>query len=306
VADAQWTWLTRLAFLVLATCWGLNYPFVALGLQSAPALWLAFLRAAVGLGATAALVTGVHGWGTLDGPGRRDAAALGLLNTGAFFGLWFWAAEFVTPGIAAVVIYTYPLWVAILSIPVLQSRLAGLQWASIAVGFVGVAVISQIGIAGSRTLPLAAGVALGLAAISWAIGTVLFRRRFSGREMLEANVFQLAGGTAGLLVATVAVSPTPLPGLSVNLAIAVLWLGVVGTALAYSIWYTLLGRTQAATLSAYLFLVPVVALAASAVFLGERLSAYQFVGVGLVLVSIYGVSRGGIVEGKVPPGSRTS
>jgi drug/metabolite transporter (DMT)-like permease len=292
VADFEWTWRTRLAFLVLAGCWGLNYPFVVLGLDWAAPLWLALLRAAAGLAASAAVVSVVGGWGSLDGPSRRDAALLGLLNATAFFGLWFWAARLVTPGIAAVVIYTFPLWVAVLSIPVLGARLGPLQWASIAVGFGGVVLISGVGVAGSAPVPLAAALALGLAAIAWAIGTVLTRRRFHRSQMLEANVYQLLGGTLGLLVAVALLEPLPLPRASPELVLSVLWLGAMGTAIAYSIWYTLLGRTAAAPLSAYLFLVPVVALAVSAAFFGERLSVVQVAGVALVLLSIYGVSRG--------------
>jgi probable blue pigment (indigoidine) exporter len=293
VADPSWSWRTRAAFVVLATCWGINYPFVALGLGYATPLWLALMRAALGLGATAVLVSAAGRWGVLDGAGRRDAALLGLLNTTAFFGLWFWAARSVTPGIAAVVIYTFPLWVAVLALPLLGGRLAGLQWASIIVGFAGVALISEVGVAGARALSLPAGLALGTAAFAWALGTVLFRRRFDRDAMLEANAYQLVGGTVGLAIATLALEPTPLPTPSPDLLVAVVWLGVLGTGIAYSIWYTLLGRTHAANLSAYLFLVPVVALAASAAFLGERLSADQLAGVALVLVSIYGVGRAG-------------
>jgi drug/metabolite transporter (DMT)-like permease len=292
VADSAWSWRTRIVFLVLASCWGLNYPFVVLGLASASPLWLALLRTAAGLLGSIAIVSLVGGWGSLDGVGRRDAALLGLLNATAFFGLWFWAARLVTPGIAAIVIYTFPLWVAILAIPTLGVRLGPLQWGSVAVGFGGVVLISGIGITGSASLPLSAGLALGLAAVAWAVGTVLTRRRFERVQMLEANVYQLVGGTLGLLVAVVLLEPLPLPRGSSDLVFSVLWLGGMGTAVAYSIWYFLLGRTAAAPLSAYLFLVPVVALAASAVFFGERLSIVQFAGVALVLFSIYGVSRG--------------
>ena len=292
MADSGWSLRTRLLFLVLAGCWGLNYPFVVLGLGSAAPLWLALLRAAVGLAVSAGVVGLVGGWGVLDRAGRRDAALLGLLNASAFFGLWFWAARLVTPGLAAIVIYTFPLWVAVLAIPVLGTRLGRWQWGAVGIGFAGVVLISGIGLAGSAPFPLSAAAVLGLAAIAWAIGTVLTRRRFDRTEMLEANVYQLVGGTLGLVVAVALLEPLPLPRLSPDLAFSVIWLGVMGTAVAYSIWYTLLGRISPAPLSAYLFLVPVVALSASAVFFGERLSAIQLAGVALVLVSIYGVSRG--------------
>ncbi len=291
MADDAWSWSTRGAFLVLVVCWGLNYPFVELGLTSASPLWLALFRAGLGAATTAVVVTGRRSWGRLDRRGRRDALLLGIPNTAAFFGLWFWAARFVTPGIAAVVIYTFPLWVSLLSPAVLAHRPRPLQWASVATGFAGVVLTAQIGLAGTASVPIVPAMALLVAALCWAFGTVLFQRRFHRSEMLEANAFQLMGGTASLLVATLFLSPFPLPSPSISLFASVLWMGVLGTALAYSIWFTLLGRTRASTLSAYVFLVPVVALAVSAVFLHERLSAVQYVGVALVLVSIYGIGR---------------
>jgi drug/metabolite transporter (DMT)-like permease len=165
------------------------------------------------------------------------------------------------------------------------------HWASMVIGFVGVALISQLGQSGGRGVSVIAILALLGAALSWALGTVLFQRRFRREQMLEANAYQLFGGASVLIVATLVLTPTPLPRVSADLVATVLWLGVLGTAIAYAIWFTLLGQTRAATLSAYVFLVPVVALAAAALFFGERLSLVQLGGVGLVLVSIYGIGR---------------
>jgi probable blue pigment (indigoidine) exporter len=291
VAYSPWSPRIWALFLLLVVCWGLNYPFVNVGLAFATPLWLATLRAGLGALATLLIVTGLRGWGTLDAAGRRDGLLLGLPNTALFFGLWFWAARSVLPGIAAVVIYTFPLWVAVLSNPVLGSRLTARHWLSVAIGFAGVALISQLGQSGTGGVAWVAILELLVAAIAWAMGTVLFQRRFPREQMMEANAYQLIGGTVALLAATLLLSPVPLPQPTVTLVGAVLWLGVVGTALAYAIWTLLLGRTRAATVSAFLFLVPVVALAVSAAYFGERLSLTQVVGVGLVLVSIYGIGR---------------
>jgi drug/metabolite transporter (DMT)-like permease len=291
VASSPWSLQTRLLFLLIVAFWGLNYVFVNVGLEFAGPLWLASLRAGTGAIATLPIVSAFRGWGTLDRSGRRDALLLGLPNTALFFGLWFWAAREVQPGIAAVVIYTFPLWVALLSQPVLGSRLGPRHWLSIAIGFLGVALISQLGESGGPGVSLWAILALVGAAISWALGTVVFQRRFRREQMLEANAFQLIGGSVGLLGATLVLSPVPLPHPTLDLLATVMWLGILGTAVGYAIWFDLLGRTPAATLSAYVFLVPVVALAASVVFFNEHLSALQLGGVGLVLVSIYGIGR---------------
>jgi probable blue pigment (indigoidine) exporter len=276
---------------VVVLVWGLNYLFVNTGLQFTGPLWLATLRAAFGVLASAALLAFLGGGRRLDRRSRRDAFLLGIPNITAFFGLWFVAARSVLPGVAAVVIYTFPLWVALLSAPVLSHRLTFRHWVSVVVGFAGVALISQIGTLTGSHIALPAILELVVAALAWALATVVIQRRFRREEMLEANLFQLLGGFVGLLAVTLLLTPVPLPPMVPELWATVVWLGVLGTAVAYSVWFDLLGRTRAATLSAYLFLVPVVALTASAVVFHERLSYLQLVGVVLVLASIYGIGR---------------
>ena len=284
-------WTTRSLFGFLSIVWGFNFLFVRVGLADAAPLWLALLRAGVGALATAVVLAPLRGWHELDRRGRRDAFLLGLPNTTLFYAFLMVGIQSVLPGLAAVLTYTFPLWVAILSPWVLEHRLTRYHWGAIGGGFLGVVLISEAWRVVSAGVPVVAVLELLGAALSWAVGTVLFQRRFGREEMLEANAFQLFGGTAGLGVLVVLLSPTPVPPLSATLGIAVLWLGVLGTTVAYTIWFWLLGRTRAATLSAYVFLVPVVALVGSAVFFGERLAPIQLLGVGLVLVSIYGISR---------------
>ncbi|MCI4372543.1 MAG: EamA family transporter [Thermoplasmata archaeon] len=289
--DRRWSYLTWVLFAVLVVSWGLNYLWVEVGLTSAGPLWLATLRSGVGLAGTLVLVTIAGGWGTLEVKDRRDAALLGIPNTALFFGLWFVAARSVPPGIASILVYSFPLWIALLSAPVLGRPLRRTAWAAITIGFIGVALISQVWSLTGSGVALVPVVELLLGALSWAVGTVLFQRRFHATQVLAANTYQLAGGFLVLLLATLALGGEPLPRPTPDLLAATLWLGIVGTAVAYSIWYTLLGQTSAARVSAYLFLVPVVALVASALLLDERLVWIQLVGVGLVLLAIFGVGR---------------
>jgi len=301
VNSSGWSESTRVLFGVVVLVWGLNYIFVDLGLELAGPLWLATLRAVLGLVGSALIVTTSGGWGRLDGRGRRDAFLIGLPNITAFFGLWFEAARSVLPGVTAVLIYTYPLWVAVFSAPLLAHRLTARHWVSILVGFSGVALISQIGSASESHLPVAPVLELLAAAVAWATATVAIQRRFRREEMLEANVYQLMGGVVGLLAFTLVLTPMPPDLLQPALWGTVVWLGLLGTAIAYSVWFDLLGRTRAATLSAYLFVVPVVALIASAVVFSERLSALQLVGVGFVLASIYGIASAPEARAPVRP-----
>lgn len=286
-----WSWRTRSLFLLLVTVWGLNFIFIKIGLAYADPLWLALLSALVGAAGTAVLLTGIGSWRTLNPRGRRDALLLGVPNIGAFYAFLFSATQLVLPGLAAIVLYTFPLWVALLSPWVLGHRLTLRHWGAVTMGFVGIFLISEAGSTVGAGVPLVPVLELTGAAVSWAVGTVLFQRRFASAELPEANAFQLVGGAVTLGAVVVLLTPAGFPGFAPGLWLAVGWIGILGTTFAYAVWFHLLGRTRASSLSAYVFLVPVVALLGSAVIFGERLSPIQLGGVALVLLSIYLIAR---------------
>lgn len=279
--------LTTPLFAVLVLAWGLNYLFVRAGLSYSSPLWLAFGRTAVGLAAIGGLLLLRAPAGPrLDARGRRDAMLLGLPTSALFFGLWFVGEVGVLPGEAAVLVYSFPLWVALLAQPVLGRRVGGIAGGAILLGFGGIVLITQPWAGGAAPPSWTSIAELLVAALMWAVGTVLFQRRFSGTVMQEANAYQLLGAVLALGVATPLIDPHP-PALSLGLVLVLLWLGAVGTALAYAIWFWLLASVPAESLAAYVFLVPVVALAFSAALLGERIDAAQGLGVAAVAISIY-------------------
>ncbi len=275
----------------MVVAWGLNYPFVRVGLLASPPLWLAGFRAGVG---AVGVVVGLllrPATRTLTRRERWDALWIGVPNSALFFGLWFVAATQVPPGETAVVIYTFPLWVALLSAPILASRLTPLAWGSVVVGFLGVVLLQQPWAAGVGRIPPVALAELLGAAVCWAFGTVFYKLRFRGEAMRVANAYQLTSGAVALLVGALILEPSPSFVLGISLIGSLVWLGLVGTAFAYAVWFALLQRFPAVMVSSWAFLVPVIALGSSAVAFGERLDAIQLVGVACVLGSVYGSAR---------------
>lgn len=280
-----------LGLLAVVVPWGLNYLFVRAALVFAAPLWLAAFRSLLGWGTVAAVRVAFHRPGRLTGPGQRDASLLGLLTTTVFFGLWFTAAQSVAPGVASVLVYTFPLWVTLLAGPLLGDRVPRITGVGVAIGFAGVILVAEPWRAGSGGLPLGAVAELLVGALAWAAGTVLAARRFSPADLEAATEYQLLGGGAALALVALLAEPAGPVVASPALFVDLIWLGPIGTALAYSVWYVLLGRFPAPELSSYLFLVPVVALGASALALSERLDAVQLSGVVAVLACVYTVSR---------------
>lgn len=276
------------AGMVLA--WGFNYVAVRWGLAYASPLLLALVRAVIGSLAMLAFLAATGPLGVLDRRGRRDALLIGVPTTAIFYGLWFVAAGTVEPGLASILVYTFPLWVSLLSGPVLGVLPRRGELLAVAVGFAGVGLATEPWRGASASIVASAELLLG--AISWAFGTVLFKRRFHGGEVQEANLYQLVGGSLGLGAGVLLLGAYRwVPGLPL-LAI-VLWVGIVGTAFGYGSWYYLLDRWRASTVSTYSFLVPVSALGFSALLLGERPDLVQLAGVTLVLVAIVTAARSG-------------
>lgn len=283
-------------YLGMVLAWGLNFIFVKIGLASSPPLWLAALRALLG---TAGVALGVVVWHSdiqLTSRERRDALLLGVPMTGLFFGLWFSAAAQVLPGQTAVLVYTFPLWVVVLSFLLLREHPARIAWASVVVGFLGVILIEQPWTGSSGKIPLVAAVELVVAAACWALGTVLLKERVRGAGLRTANAYQLLSGTLILFVAALVLEPHPSISPTTNFLVSLLWLGLIGTSLANVVWFVLLERFPAPTVSTWAFLTPVVALVASVLIFGERLNVLQLLGVAAVLASAFVIARSSATE----------
>ncbi len=284
-------WILAVLYAGMVVAWGLNFIFVRVGLTASPPLWLATFRALIG---TAGVSVGVLAWPSevrLTPRERRDALLIGIPTTGLFFGLWFSAAATVPPGQTAVIVYTFPLWVVVLSFLLMSERAPRVAWLSVIVGFVGVVLVEQPWSGSSGKIAFASIAELLTAAACWALGTVLIKSRIRGPGLRTANALQLCSGTVVLIIAALIFEPHPAIVASSNLFVSILWLGLVGTAGANVVWFILLERFPAPTVSTWSFLVPVVALVASVVIFGERLNGLQIVGVAAVLLGAFVISR---------------
>ncbi len=286
-------------FAVVVVAWGGNYPFLVLGLGSAPPLLLMLLRATVGLALAVPLTYATGRAVRLSAGQRWIALGLGTFGYGGFLALWALASPFVAPGETSVYIYTFPLWVLFLSIPLLHERPPPLKFVGAVVGFIGVALVAGV----ASRVPTFNAVALSellAAAVAWALSTVLAKQRFRREEMLSANLWQLVGGLLVLAPLALALEPIGAIHWTGSLLLVVLWIGGLGTAVAYALWYDLLSKYNAASLSAGTFLVVVVAFVVSFVIFGETVTPTQLVGVAAIVTAIYVVGRSSRGSSAVP------
>ena len=119
-----------------------------------------------------------------------------------------------------------------------------------------------------------------------AVGNILARKWQPPVSLLTFTAWQLTAGGI-LLVPVVSVfAPTPPAPTAINLA-ALAWLGLIGAALTYVLWFRGIARLDATVVSPLLFISPLMAVILGWAFLDQTLSPVQIAGVGFVIGSIW-------------------
>lgn len=208
--------------------------------------------------------------------------ALGALNFTLFWTLLFVAAYRLPGGVAATVGAVQPLIVVFLASIVLGSAIRPTSITAAAMGIVGVGFLALGGNVGLDPVGLAAG--LG-GAISMGAGTVLTRKWQPPVPLLTFTAWQLSAGGLLLVPLAVLLEP-PLPALDVQNILGIGYLGLIGAALTYILWFRGISRIEPGAVSALGFLSPLAAVLIGWVLLGQALTVWQIVGAGIVLSAI--------------------
>lgn len=210
-------------------------------------------------------------------------AVLGALNFSVFWWLLFVAAYALPGGVAATVSSIQPLFVLLVAYALLGSQLhAG----AILAAFGGMAGVALLVLTPEAALD-PAGVAAGLGgAVSMALGTVLTKRWQPDVPALTFTAWQLVAG--GLFLLPVALTLEPrLPPLSAPNIIGLVYLGLVGAALAYLLWFRGIARLGPSAVSPLVLLSPVFAILLGWLLLDQTLTATQMGGALIVIASVW-------------------
>ncbi|MGY4101704.1 EamA family transporter [Nocardia sp. R16R-3T] len=208
-------------------------------------------------------------------------AALGVLNIGAFFPLLFLAAYRLPGGVAGVLGAVAPMFALAFATVVLAEKPNGRKMIAGLIGVFGVALVVLRANAQLDTVGVIAGLA---GAASMAMGTVLTQRwgRPEGVGPLAITGWQLTAG--GLFIAPLAFliegAPPALDGSAIG---GYLYLGVIGTALAYFLWFRGISRVPATSVAFLGLLSPVSAALIGWIALGQALSPLQVLGLVIAL-----------------------
>lgn len=275
----------------LGAIWGASYLFFALGVMTIPPLTFVAGRLLIG----AALLLVFHRGrrsGPVGDPPVGSFVAMGLFNAALPHTLIAWSERTIPSGIAGVLIATMPLWAAGMTTWMLrEERPSRRQLLGLGVGFLGIMVLLFPDLRRAAHHHLLGEVAVIVAAISYAGATVYARRALRPVPPLEAAIGQLLSG--GLLVLPFSLAldrPWALSPAPVSVA-ALLALAVLGTALAYVMYYRLLQRAGVTAVSLVTYLNPVFAVLWGALALGEPVTGWVLGGLLLILAGVFLASR---------------
>ena len=287
-----------LAFSLLVLFWGSAFAVVKVGLDFSPPVLFAGLRSLLG---GLAMVAVAYLWGGSPNL-RRDWPVFVLLaafNVVLFIGLQTYAILHLPSGSAAVLVYLQPILVGLLAWLILGERLSVAKIVGLLLGFSGIVAVSTGSISGAASAISPLGVALGAAsALSWALGTVLFKKYEARVSTLWAVAVPFVVGGVVLTALGLLVEPWGEVSWSAALVASMLYSSLVGISAAWVIWFALVRAGEASRVAAYIFAVPLTAVLVGVVFLDEPLGFALLVGAALVVSGIYLVNRTPSQKGK--------
>jgi drug/metabolite transporter (DMT)-like permease len=286
----------RIVYLYLAiivVTWAGNWPLMKLALDDAPPLVFVLLRL---IGTVALLGPALHAMRVplLPIPGER----LGLFWVGQFQVAGFLLFAIVglaieAPGRAIVLAYTFSLWAIPIGLLLGVERLSRFHLIGAAIGFAGLVLFMNPGLVdwtSGRTL--LGNVFLLLAAIAWALGSCLYRRRIWRTGFWTQTFWQLAVSAPVVLAfALPQMTGEPIHW-SVGLVAILAYNWVVTTAIGYFLWALVLTAMPATTAGQVLALTPVGGFLLSTIIFGGAVTADVVVSIGLIVAGIILTLRG--------------
>lgn len=222
---------------------------------------------------------------------------LGALNFSIFWWLLFVTAYRLPGGMAATVGAIQPLIVVFLAHLVLGTTIRLLAVIAAIAGIGGVALLLLTPAASLDLIGVAAGFG---GAASMALGTVLSRRWQPPVSPLTFTAWQLSAGGLLLVPAALWLEPA-LPPLTPANWLGFVYLGLVGAALTYLLWFRGIARLEPSTVAPLGLLSPVTAVILGWLVLAQTLTPLQLVGIGVVLASVWLSQRAAPPVGIAPP-----
>lgn len=284
--------------VVVVAILGLNWPIMATGVKYVTPMWMGVFR----LGAATLVVVAIAASsGRLSVPPRADlpiVLSLALFRLAGVTLLVFTALQMIPPGRSSVIAWTTPLWTVPIAAVFVGETMTKRRWIGLALGIAGVVVLFEPWSLDWADNDIVIGhVLLITGAITNASTSVHIRGHRWTITPLDALPWQLAGGTAIVLVLAVLVDGMPVIDWTPSLAAIVAYQGFLASGIALWAQIVILRNINPVSANLTMMGVPAVGVISSAVFLGEQTTLGLLA--GLVLVTL-GVTVNLLSDGGLP------
>lgn len=300
-------WVLPAAFILLGLIWGSSFAWIKIAVAELPPATLVAWRMTLGAIGMVALLLAIRVPWPRVGRAWLPLAVMGAINAAVPIFLISWGEQFVDSGTAAVLNSLVPIFSLILAGLVLRTEpVTLLRVGGLVLGFIGAALLAGREFElRTDSSGLIGALAVVLAAVSYAAGAsyARYRIRSTHRYLVAAGTLAFAAIYMwGLALVTDGGVILPV---QIDTIVAVLWLGILGSFVAYLLFFFLIEHLGATMASMVTYMFPVIGVAIGVVALGERMDASLLIGTALVVVGIIIVSlRYDAVVSRVPSGVR--
>lgn len=274
------------AFVLINAVWGTTFMAIRIGVADLPPVLFGgvrFVLAGLIMGVVAALL------GQAFPRSRKDWAVVtvtAVLMIGGGNGLLTWSEQWLPSNQAALLVTASALWMALLGtlgpkgVPITARVAVGLL-----LGFAGTAVMCLRSEGWSFELLWAQLAALG-SSLSWSIAAILLRNVTLDTSDVPFAASQMLVGGALMCALGLAIGEGPRWQLTPSSQLALIYLTIMGSCIAYSAYLWMVPRAAPATLGTISYMVPVVATLAGWFWLHEALTPLQWGGMAIIVLGV--------------------
>ncbi|MNB72408.1 putative amino-acid metabolite efflux pump [compost metagenome] len=274
---------TFLLLMFLILVWGINWPLSKAALAYAPPLLFSGIRTVIG-GVLLILIA-------LPKARLLRLRQLwpiylmsALLSIVFYYGFQTIGLQYVAPGLFSAIVFLQPVLLGVFSWLWLGESMYGRKIAGLVIGFLGVAALSAGGFSGSIS-PIGIVLAL-LSALCWALGTIYIKRNAARVDILWMTAMQITIGGVILLAAGSATESWGAITWNAAFISETLFIAVFVIALGWLVYFKLINEGEASKVGSYTFLIPLVSIGSSVLFLNEQITLNLVAGLLLVVISI--------------------
>lgn len=275
---------SRLMLIILCVIWGLTWPAMKIALNEIPPLSMRAITA--GVGALTMLVICRVMRRSLRVPFGKTwlhLLAASILNLVGFSLFSAFAQISAATSRVAILSYAMPIWTMLLAWAILGERPTRVQAAAVGLCALGLAVLIRP--LATTGIPLGLLLALG-SGLSWAAGTVYVKWARIAADPIGAASWQI--GIAFFIIAAslfIFDGRFDLDTAHADGLLAATFTGVFGNAIAYAMWFEVVRRVSAVTATLGILGIPVIGVLSTVLIIGDRPTASDLIGFGLILAA---------------------